>query len=79
MKELIARVRHFFRTHNPAVERKYDVTTKVYNNNCDGTPTLSRHRAGSFRVSLWQAVAFLGGLLAGLCLVAPRRTRKRKK
>ena len=74
MKELIARVRHFFRTHNPAVERKYDVTTKVYKNDKDPLPAYSRQRAGAWRWNIWQALAlFVTGIVLLLSLKGKKR------
>ena len=79
MKDFIARVKRFIETHNPVIERDYDVTTKVYRGHKEVAPAFSRHRAGSFRVSLWQAIAFFGGIAIALCFAPKKKKGKAKK
>lgn len=57
IKEYMKKIRAFFQKNCPAVSREFSLTTKVYKNDKDETPAYTYHRAGKWRLNLWQGLA----------------------
>lgn len=73
MKKYIEKVKEFFRKNCPAVSREFSLTTKVYKNDKDESPAYSYHRAGKWRLNLWQGLALL---LVVICVFAPKKKKR---
>ncbi len=73
MKQVLCNIRSFFVRHNPAIERRYDVSTKVYKNNKDAEPAFHMGNQGSWRISLWQGVLLAISFFALIALLSPKK------
>lgn len=73
MKKYFEKLKEFFRKNCPAVSREFSLTTKVYKNDKDETPAYSYHRAGKWRLNLWQGAALL---LLAICVLMPKKKKR---